>query len=105
MTNAFITGSQAYGTPHDRSDIDVAVLMDKDDVRLLNDIKDDAEERYADSHSLRFGDLNLILFTDPVKFEAWRRATDALLEQQPVSRAQAVAAIKAELETVKHLFT
>lgn len=107
MISSFVTGSQKYGEPTEASDIDVAVLLDKRDIRLLNDLVSGDDERYGDSHSLRFGRLNLILFKDQEKFEAWRRATDELEQksirtQVPVTRAEAVALIKHELYKAEH---
>jgi len=94
--NAFLTGSHAYGTPHKQSDIDLAILVDRE-TRLaparLGQMETNAEYP-ARSTPLRFGDLNLLVFECPITFEAWRMGTAVLKCEALVAREAAVALIK-----------
>lgn len=98
MTPAFLTGSQRYGTPKRKSDIDLVVLMTPEELNELADIAGyDHETRY-DSNSmtfaLRFGKLNLICCTTQTQYEVWKDGTDTLVEQSPVTRDTAVELFK-----------
>lgn len=98
----FLTGSHAYGTPNENSDIDLCIYISQEDLDklvLLNDSKfvkplsaDGAE--YPVSRSLRFGDLNLIAHTDLTQYNLWKEATEALIKHRPVTRDYAVQWIK-----------
>jgi len=104
--NAFITGSHAYGEPTVFSDVDVVVLVDKSAELVLyqNCENDDAsieESPKQYSGTLRFGDLNLIHFTERWEFEAWQAATALLVNWSyyngPVERPEAIKTIRAEV--------
>jgi len=71
---AFITGSHAYGTPTDESDIDLVVWVGGDAKTLL------AKEGYP----IRFGNLNLILVDSEEQWTAWEAGTNALKRIAPV---------------------
>ncbi len=100
MSESFLTGSRAYGTPREDSDVDLAVLCGCP-VALQN------LTRYADRAggspngregvTLVYGRLNLLLFANPQTFEAWRIATNSLSARGPVSRDEAVLEIGKEL--------
>lgn len=99
--NAFITGSHAYGTPREDSDIDLVVLVDQPTLDALGQIAEDAPEASRSgtgsaSASIRSGKLNLIPHTEPAIFTAWLTATQEL-EARPyaVPRDEAVRLIKA----------
>ena len=87
--NAFLTGSQVYGTPTESSDIDLVVLVDTTTKSFL-------EKGNIPS---RFGTLNLILLTNPLEFEAWKAATETCVSLAPVNRK--VAAHLIDLEYAK----
>lgn len=87
-TVGFITGSHAYGTPHEDSDIDLVVLVDGDDSVLLCKYSEDQKE--GDYHTFRYGKLNLILIVDPVRYETWAGGTEQLKLMKPVTREYAV---------------
>lgn len=98
----FLTGSHAYGTPNDKSDIDLVVYTDIDTFIKLRDNSDidlDKAEKYGElppnSVPLRFGKLNLLVCTDPIAYACWLKATNELKElHQPVSRGDAIAHFK-----------
>lgn len=93
---AFITGSQAYGTPTEESDVDLVILVDPKTLRFLmgafGDIKED-DESYKDMTSAQFsiGTLNLILCQEVKHYRQWQRGTKTLKAMAPVTREQAVA--------------
>lgn len=90
MTKAFITGSRAYGTPREDSDIDLAILIDADEGDIL--WKAGAVEG---EKTCRFGCLNLIIFNSESRFERWAQVTNDLRARRPVSRDEAIAAFQA----------
>lgn len=92
---SFLTGSRAYGTPHPDSDIDLVVLANEDEAREFiwsADVNNGGQTHSGDGNdvSLRFSRLNLIVLTDPEKFDLWQKATEALTVKRPVTREQAV---------------
>lgn len=89
MNEAFITGSYAYGTPTESSDLDLAVLVNGEDSQLLWSRGSDG------ANSCRFGKLNLIVFMRQDRFEEWRRITQELIQQKPVTRDFAIEKFKA----------
>ena len=97
---AFLTGSMAYGTPREDSDIDVVMRVGSWD--MVNSMAYHADEsgsfdEYVHQTSMRYGKLNVILcFTDNA-YEAWRRGTEELIARKPVTRQEAV-------DTFKRLF-
>lgn len=109
MSEAFITGSHAYGVPRPDSDIDLVVMLStKDRITLAQQcpgLTQEECENYADpedsGQSLRFGKLNLIIPPSQASFEAWRAATEALEARRPVAREDACDAIKAALSKAK----
>ncbi len=89
MENAFITGSHAHGFPSEKSDIDLVILVnDKASLKLW-------KER-DDSPAVRYGKLNLIVFTSKFLFDAWKSVNDDLVRIGPVSRDEAVRAYQAK---------
>ena len=59
---AFLTGSQIYGTPTEKSDIDLVVLMDDEDRMTLHSLVGDSEEvvpARQDFNGYGVGSLNL----------------------------------------------
>lgn len=100
---AFVSGSQRYGTPTEKSDIDLIVLLDDDNEQfdLLGnegEVDGDASDPCEEGHdqtegrvmSLRFGNLNLIVVNKKL-YRAWKDATDELVAQKPVTRDEAIA--------------
>lgn len=94
MTNAFLTGSRAYGTPRFDSDVDLCLLVSKEDEAKLRKMYGQQDG------TIRCEDLNLIPLTDPKKFGAWAKATEYLKGIAPVDRETAVKAIKYEEKLV-----
>jgi hypothetical protein len=105
--NAFLTGSRAYGTPHEKSDIDLVVMMDESELdRLLNVACDssnsEAIEQYnSETACLRFGNLNLLIVTRREDYDAWWEGTTELTARSPVTRDEAVAVFQAKREANK----
>lgn len=97
----FLTGSYAYGEPlfHSQgseSDIDLAICVDAETLRILRHASDPDRGSGNHPHSLRFGLLNLICLT-PEEFKAWRDANDELVASRPQTRDQAIAVIERHL--------
>lgn len=121
MHSAFMTGSQVYGLPKPTSDIDICLLVDREEFGLLFSKRDahrftgtaesnvgnqgDRPMAERDSISVRYGKLNLLLTTNGEMFEAWRAATKELEDEKfrtgPVSRDRAVEVFTKHEEAVK----
>ena len=97
--DSFMTGSRVYGTPTTDSDVDICMLMSISAAMHLAGMagKDVGEEYEGCAIVMRFGMMNIIAHTDEASFRAWKKATNDLIFYRPVSRAVAVATIKAEL--------
>lgn len=96
---SFVTGSHAYGVPNSKSDIDLVVMVSKEDLALLKDIADEGfrsdgmYESAMESACLRFGRMNLLVCTDLGLFGVWKRGTKELKAKSKkgrVSRDEAV---------------
>ncbi len=83
-TRAFLTGSRAYGTPREDSDIDLCVLLSRDDYHTLKaalpeDAREDMDDGRYDEEpggmNIRFGQLNLLAFNDADIYWAWQEST------------------------------
>lgn len=95
MIRAFVTGSHAYGTPRDNSDIDLVVLVEPESLALLR-VAVGADPPPASagpdtSASLMFGKLNLVVVRDEREFQIWRDVTAELALRRPVDQATAKA--------------
>lgn len=93
---AIVTGSRAYGHPKPESDLDLVVqLAGGDIVRVVEalglEIPKDQEGTCYPTLQFKSGRLNLIMETDPERFEVWRKGTRTLKAMAPVTRDQAVA--------------
>ena len=102
----FLTGSHAYGTPHEKSDVDVVVLLTDEDQCKLAALADEVcgDQSSADDDSacsMRFGRINLICVADRDEYEAWRTATEDLKSRSPVRRKEAVERIQAALQAAE----
>lgn len=92
----FITGSYAYGTPTKESDVDLVILLDPYTAGALASIISFSEkdDNYGHSigtrYNLTFGKLNLIVCTHPLDFFVWKRCTEQLIKEKPVTRDRAV---------------
>lgn len=92
---AFLTGSRAYGTPTEKSDIDIGVLVDQQVFNILTAYSEEQHLGYpSNKQVIRFGKLNIIAFTEKDRYEKWKKVNNELIEQQPVSRINAVYAFK-----------
>lgn len=111
MANAVLTGSQAYGLPTEKSDIDVAVMLSKEDADALVRLAGGAGVETHDdgSFSLHFGRLNLIVCFEEKYFDIWRAkyfdiwraGTVELKARSPVTRAEAVAVLSPMFEKLR----
>lgn len=86
---AYITGSRAYGTPRDNSDIDLVIACRTDDISTLWEFTEANDGRCA------YGLLNLVVFNldkpDEVKrYESWKAAHDRLVARSPVTKDDAI---------------
>lgn len=95
--NAFLTGSQAYGTPREDSDVDLAIVMTSADLALLRPLVDSTHG--SNGASLRFGRLNLIALPAD-EFVAWKIATERAIAEKPVTRERAIELIEAEKDKI-----
>lgn len=95
VLRAVLTGSRAYGEPRDASDVDLAVLVspgDADALRALADrngaeVLPPSAGEDAETTSLRFGRLNLIVSTDPLAHAVWVVGTARLRHQRQLTRS------------------
>lgn len=92
--NAFITGSQIYGTPTPDSDVDLVVLMEPDagfDLATLFGAEIERGKNNYPGAQFLAGSLNIILCTDTDEFDIWQRGTCELEARKPVTRDEAKA--------------
>jgi len=105
-TPAFITGSQKYGIPNDRSDVDLVVLLSENDLFQLLDLEDDAmrkQNSYGDALlSLKFGRLNILCTTNVEDYNVWVEGTKELIAQKPVTRDTAVKCFSRRREELRN---
>ena len=96
---AVIGGSRAYGTPREDSDVDMVILVSQEDLALLMENFDNTKvgateptPAYANEAgtSLRVGNLNLIVTTNPEVYALWEDGINYLKSQKPVTREFAV---------------
>lgn len=85
ILNGFLTGSHAYGTPNENSDIDFCVLVNDVQFFWTNSME----------KGIRFGKLNLIAFSSIEKYMRWKDVTNSLIARKPVTRDEAIEAFKA----------
>lgn len=88
----FLTGSQVYGTPTEKSDIDLVLYMEEEDMeKILKLAEQKIHPEYGTGEvSLYFGLLNLIICTDKLRFDIWKKGTLDLKKRAPVTREEAV---------------
>lgn len=88
-----MTGSRAYGTPREDSDIDLVVLITEQQLGKLVAscaIGETKNTTYnGDKTILRFGRLNLFCMTSFVRYDLWKKGTDELIARRPVTRQEA----------------
>lgn len=92
--NAFLTGSRAYGTPRDDSDVDLALKVSEADFTTLQSLATGRNGSGGGWISIYFGRLNLICLK-PAEFDAWKRANDQLIAEKPVTKERAIELIDA----------
>lgn len=98
---AFLTGSRVYGVPREDSDVDLVVLLDKRTYYALSDHcpfnpSDHPSASDEDAcPSLRFGKLNLVPTFEVELFEAWKKGTELLKDEAPVSKKRACEVLEA----------
>jgi hypothetical protein len=83
----FITGSHAYGTPNEDSDIDLVMPASDSLCGFLHLACEGNSDRPC--LSMRFGKLNLIWCVTPEQYQAWYDGTQYLISKAPVSRDRA----------------
>lgn len=98
---AFLTGSYAYGTPHNLSDYDIVIPNDDENLlRAFSEMLPSTDTGSGDDNdlSLIFCNfegtitINLIVLPRP-KYEAWKEATEYLVKQKPVTKEFAIQVI------------
>jgi len=73
-TQAFITGSHAYGYPTEESDVDLVIYTSDTKVHQL------LEEHFkTEKGSLRADKLNIILCKSKVEYDVWLEGTNKLI--------------------------
>lgn len=93
IRKALMTGSRVYGTPTEKSDVDVVFLCDPTDIEifaLLADKEDghhviDKEYERECGQSFRFGKLNLICTWDDEYFDVWEEGTRQLKQEMLIN--------------------
>lgn len=107
--SSFLTGSRAYGTPHEESDYDHCILLSDHAARCMVEVFEEREGSGCNSGSnimyasFKIGRLNILIFTDLKQFEVWRRATEFLITKAPVTRKKAVKYIRKKLHKAGYL--
>lgn len=91
---SFITGSYAYGTPTESSDIDMVILLNSGNVLHTNFLK---MQDVTESNKIMFGNLNIIAVYEQETFDAWQFATEELIKRKPVTRQEAIECIDEKL--------
>lgn len=90
----FLTGSYCYGTPNDKSDIDMVVLCDNKELIqalvMMNEGTDNSGGPNDNTFSLRFGKLNIIVCLTKNAYCCWNTATIKCIEENPISRDGAI---------------
>ena len=94
---SFITGSQVYGKPNENSDVDLVVLINKEEVELLKKTCDRYTEWYEregdcgrytyilHSISIHFGKLNLICVFRESIYNIWLQATNSAASKRDIT--------------------
>ena len=80
---AFITGSQAYGTATEHSDIDLCIMVDREVELKLAEL--------SGGYPILFGKLNLICCHTEDEMAAWKAARDEVIARGPLDKTQAIA--------------
>jgi hypothetical protein len=102
---AFITGSHAYGTPREDSDIDLVIFASEETREFLAKKLGEGVEDYGDGTcQLKIGALNLIVCSNSSRHAAWAKGTAQLIAEAkpgnwggvtaPVTRERAVEVFK-----------
>lgn len=96
---AFITGSRAYGTPKEDSDVDLVIFVSHADAQILRNNADTENYDYFgdnnnECNSIRYGNLNIIITTSLEKYKAWQAGTTSLKAFSPVTREKAVQVLR-----------
>lgn len=92
-----ISGSHAYGTPNENSDVDLVIKVDSEEMAMwLYNMLNDSEQDHSDtprfgSMSIRIGKLNLICCWSDWVYNVWLKGTQQLNQIKPVTRDQAIA--------------
>lgn len=99
MSTAFLTGSWAYGTTHEKSDVDLVIHISEADLERFKSVL----SRYdgviiKGKGSIKVGPLNLVCHTDESMVEAWRTATKELEQRRPVTKPEAIRCIDGAIE-------
>lgn len=77
---AFLTGSQVYGTPTSKSDIDLVIFVDYVTKQRLIELSDNKKM------PCKFGKLNIIFTTNEEDYSVWLLGKKLCLDQKPVDR-------------------
>lgn len=88
---AYITGSRAYGTPREDSDIDLVIACGTSDLFALWAV--------VEHTKLMFGRLNLVAFNvdipeEAARYERWLSVHNSLVARRPVTKEEAIAAFR-----------
>ncbi len=101
MNEAFITGSRAYGTPREDSDIDLVIKCSHDDLVLLSSFGGKSTWNQNNvSANLRWGNLNIIAISSDIVYEAWKLTNEELLKRRPVDRETAKTEFKKRIDQI-----
>lgn len=92
---AFLTGSRAYGTPHETSDVDIVLHTTTKSplYRALMGLED--SEYDGVTLAIKSGDLNLIVVNRVKDYACWAVGTCALSSASPVTRDDAIKVFRA----------
>ena len=92
---AFVTGSRKYGSPRPDSDVDLAILVNREDAEILRHHSEGEGEEA--NRKIVYGKLNLIVFVkgeEDDQYQAWKKTNEVLRAMRPVTKAQATSALE-----------
>jgi len=98
-TTAFITGSHAYGTPREDSDIDIVVLVDFETAEELERLSKAKPSKVPHRpRKILLDNVNLVVCTSEFRFGLWKNGTAKCVRKAPITREEAIEIIGMEYE-------
>lgn len=88
----FLTGSRAYGVPHNTSDVDIVMFCPGPlDLSHIEYVYGQPKQTGTHQWTVRAGELNLIICTNEATYDTWKNGTAYLKSFGTVTREVACA--------------